>query len=160
MKRTWRSFNGGRRNKKQLLLGDSAGFLFCVCSCRLSDLSVCTRVFFVSYQVASRSGPSGPRYFFRCLPALFSRIPVVSPPPPTLKCMLPFSPAFQARASHERTQNRHPNLPLASLLYPSRFVCILRILAVWIFLPLLHAHRNSLHVFFFNQSHRFITVTK
>lgn len=46
--------------------------------------------------------------------------------PPPFKMHVAVFPAFQARASCERTQNRHPNLPLAALLCPSRFVCALR----------------------------------
>lgn len=130
----------------------------CVFAPLIRPLCLHTCVFFVCYQVASRSGLSRPRCFFAvCL--------LSSPGPPRPHCVemhVAVFPTFQARASHERTQNRHPNLPLAALLYPSRFVCILRVFAVWIFLPLLHVHRNSLHVFlfFFNQSYRFITVTK
>lgn len=141
-KRTWRSVNGGRRNKKPFLLGDSAGFLFlCVRAAYQTSLSAHVCVFLSVTRWRPAQGPPVPATFSLSACSLLPDPCCFSPP--CFKMHVAVFPAFQARVSHERTQSRQPNLPLAALLYPSRFVCILRVFAVWIFLPLLHVHRNS-----------------
>lgn len=103
-KRTCRSVNGGRRNKKPFLLADSAGFLFlCVRAAYQTSLSAHVCVFcLLAGGVPLRALPS-------LILFLLSSYSLLPDPccfsPPCFKMHVAVFPAFQARASHETAKS-------------------------------------------------------